>query len=189
MEQLDLLTQVVEILNRLNIPYMVVGSYASGAWGEPRFTYDIDIVVALAASAVGPLIEAFPPSDFYISEDAVRQAIAHRGQFNVIHPSSGWKIDFMIQAAEGWGEQQLSRRKMVELRPGLVAYVGAPEDIILSKMLYYQEGGSEKHLRDIAGILRISGSMVDRDYVAKWAQELGVSEIWRAVLERVGAGK
>ncbi len=50
---------------------------------------------------------------------------------------------------------------------------------------YYQEGGSEKHLRDITGILRISGNIVDRDYVANFAKQLGLAEIWEAVLNRL----
>jgi hypothetical protein len=46
-------------------------------------------------------------------------------------------------------------------------------------------GGSEKHLRDITGILRISGDIVDRDDVAGFAKQLGLTEIWEAVLGRL----
>ena len=54
-------------------------------------------------------------------------------------------------------------------------------------MLYYQEGGSEKHVRDIAGILKISSTMVDREYVARWAESLGLGDVWKAILGRVGS--
>lgn len=53
-------------------------------------------------------------------------------------------------------------------------------------MLYYREGQSDKHLRDIAGMLKVSGDIIDRDYVTKWAQELDVLDIWQAILRRVG---
>lgn len=53
-------------------------------------------------------------------------------------------------------------------------------------MEYYKEGGSEKHLRDITGILKISGDMVDRDYILDWAERLGLNEIWDAVQKRLG---
>lgn len=186
MEQRELLKRVIEVLRLLDVRYMLVGSYASGAWGEPRFTYDIDIVVSLAPEQVGAFIAAFPEADFYVSEDAIRQAIAAHGQFNLIHSVSGHKVDFMIEPSSAWGRQQLTRRRLVELDAGLSTYVGAPEDIILSKMLYYQEGGSEKHLRDITGILKVSGDQVDRAYVARWAAELGVMDIWQAILKRLG---
>jgi hypothetical protein len=68
----------------------------------------------------------------------------------------------------------------------VTAFVASPEDVIIGKMLYYREGGSEKHLRDITGILKVSGDQVDRAYVARWAAELGVTEIWQAVLRRLG---
>ena len=48
----------------------------------------------------------------------------------------------------------------------------------------YREGGSEKHLRDIAGVLKISGDHLDRDYIAEWADRMGTSEIWQEVLRR-----
>jgi hypothetical protein len=52
-------------------------------------------------------------------------------------------------------------------------------------MEYYKEGGSEKHLRDIAGILKISGQMVDREYIVGWAGHLGLTEIWDAIERRL----
>jgi hypothetical protein len=51
-------------------------------------------------------------------------------------------------------------------------------------MEYYREGGSEKHLRDIIGVLKISGSEVDGDYIADWARELGLESIWKAIRNR-----
>jgi hypothetical protein len=47
------------------------------------------------------------------------------------------------------------------------------------------EGGSDSHLRDITGIMRISGTDVDRDYIASWATRLGVLEVWEAILRRL----
>ena len=72
------------------------------------------------------------------------------------------------------------------MRPGLPVYIAAPEDVILSKMGSYREGGSEKHLRDITGVLRVSGAQLDRDYVDRWARQLGLTEVWQAVLRRLG---
>jgi hypothetical protein len=103
----------------------------------------------------------------------------------VIHPESGNKIDVMIAGNDAWGRSQLARRRRVPLLSALEGVAAAPEDVIISKMLYYQEGGSEKHLRDITGILKISREKIDRQYVAKWAGELGLTEIWESVLGRV----
>jgi hypothetical protein len=63
--------------------------------------------------------------------------------------------------------------------------VAAPEDVILGKLLYYREGGSEKHIRDITGIVKVSGQYLDRDYLARSAAQLGVADMWEAILNAV----
>ncbi len=62
----------------------------------------------------------------------------------------------------------------------------SPEDVIIKKMEFYREGGSEKHLRDITGILKISGEEVDMRYIEEWAGRLGLVDIWEAIKNRVG---
>ncbi len=189
MEQRELLRKVVEVLEGMGVSYMIVGSYGSIAWGEARFTHDIDIVVSLTLDDVKPLIRAFPMPEYYLSTEAVAEAVRCNGQFNLIHPTSAGKVDFIIAQRNLRGQTQLARRRTVEFEPGLKVSVAAPEDIIISKMEYYKEGGSEKHLRDIAGILRISGEEVDRDYVVQWAEKLDMMDVWRAVLRRMAKGQ
>ncbi len=186
MEQTDLLRYVVHSLEELGIPYMLVGSFASGVYGEPRMTQDIDFVVDLAADKVKGLCSLFPQNDFYISEATVLAAVKSRGQFNVIHPASGNKIDFMVARNDAWGRSQIERRQRVRLLPEVDGYTARPEDVILSKMDYYREGGSEKHMRDITGMLRVSSELIDRGYIQTWAQRLGLLEIWNAILQRLG---
>lgn len=187
MEQLELLKFMLELLERLDVAYMVVGSIASGAYGEPRLTQDIDLVIAPDPDKIRQLCVALPSEDFYVSvEAALAAARQPGGQFNVIHPESGNKFDFMIARTDAWGREQIARRQRIKLLPDRDAYAARPEDIIISKMLYYQEGGSEKHLRDIAGILKVSGDAVDRGYLSLWAAQLGLAAILQAVLHRTG---
>ena len=186
MDQADLLRYVIRVLEESGITYMVVGSFSSSSYGEPRFTQDIDIVVQLAEEQMDRLCAAFPPGEFYVTQEAVSRAVREEDQFNVIHPASGTKVDFIIARSDRWGREQLRRRRRVLLFPDLEGYVASPEDTIIGKMLYYLEGGSEKHLRDITGILKVSGHELDRDYITRWADELRLSEIWQAVLNRTG---
>ena len=187
MEQTDLLRHTLDTLERLAIPYMLVGSFASTAYGEPRFTQDIDIVVDLPAAQVPDFCAAFPAPEFFVSEQAVREAVEKQFQFNVLHPSSGNKIDFLLPRADEWGRVQMERRQKVQLLPDRAGIAARPEDVILGKMWYYAEGGSEKHLRDITGILRISGADVDQEYVRQWAEKLGHAEIWQAILQKLAS--
>lgn len=185
MEQTDLLRHTLDTLERLAIPYMLVGSFASSAYGEPRLTRDIDVVLDLASAQVADFCAAFPPGEFYVSEQAVREAVQIQFQFNVLHPATGHKIDFLLPRSDEWGRLQMERRQSVQLLPDRVGVAARPEDVILGKMVYYAEGGSEKHLRDITGILRVSGEAVDRDDIRRWAEKLGLSAIWQAILQRL----
>jgi hypothetical protein len=187
-EQTDLLKLAIQVLDQLGIRYAIIGSFASGVWGESRFTQDIDFLIELSPAQVSLLCTSFPEAEFYVSETAARSAVADSSQFNVIHPASGNKIDFMIAGRTAWAAEQLARRRRVLVLPNQKAEVAAPEDVILGKLVYYREGGSEKHIRDITGILAISGDLVDRDYVAKHAAALGVQAIWQAIVDRVDEG-
>jgi hypothetical protein len=184
MEQIDLLRYVLHALERLEMLYALVGSYGSSVFGEPRFTRDIDVLIELPEPKAISFCAAFPTADFYLSETAVRDAIHGRSQFNLLHPASGNKVDFMLPRDNAWGRSQLSRSKRIQLQPGLECFVAAPEDVILGKLWYYFEGGGDRHLRDIAGILRISGAQVDRQEVERWAEELGYLDIWRQIVAK-----
>lgn len=187
MEQNDLLRRLVGVLETMGAPYMVVGSFASMAYGEPRMTQDIDVVAELDEDQGRRLCKAFPPDLFYASESAALDAIRRRSQFNIIDSLSSSKIDVILVPPGEWGRSEISRRQKMKLLPDLEAYCARPEDVILGKLGYYAEGGSEKHLRDITGILKVSGSEVDREYVALWAQRLGLGDVWQAVVRKLGA--
>ena len=189
MTQGDLLRYVAEALEALGIEYMIGGSQASTYYGEPRFTQDIDIVARLDAARVAALLERFPPPAFYASEEAAHEAVETRGQFNVIHPESGLKIDIFVAKDTPYDRLSLQRRHQLPLVPGRSAYFARAEDVILYKMLYYREGGSEVHVRDILGMLKVSGGEIDPRYVAEWAPRLGLAEIWAAILTRAAEGE
>lgn len=180
----DLLRHLVEKLERLQLPYFVTGSMATIYFGEPRLTIDIDVVVDLPAHRVAEFCQAFPVEEYYLSEEAVLSAVKRRGQFNVIHPASGLKVDVMIPADSPFDRERFSRSLRMHPARDYEATFASPEDVILKKMEFYREGGSEKHLRDIAGILRVSGESIDRSYIDGWAGRLGLAEIWAAILVR-----
>jgi hypothetical protein len=180
--QVEFLKRALEVLDALQLPYAIVGSWASGFWGDPRMTRDIDVVVRIGDQHISQLLACFPAPEFYASRPAMEEAIRMDGQFNIIHPTSGNKIDFMIAKTSAWGDAQLARRRRVGIVPGRQGYIAAPEDVILGKLLYYREGGSDRHLSDIAGILAKSGAAVDLSYVQTMAEQLSVGEEWRVVL-------
>jgi hypothetical protein len=186
MEQFELLHHVVGVLERIGLRYFVTGSMATIFFGEPRFTNDIDIVVDLSSGKIPELCAAFPAPEFYLSEETVWRAVSRRGQFNIIHPSSGLKVDVMVPADSPFNQSRFTRMKRVRPSLDFDAAFSSPEDVILKKMESYRDGGSEKHLRDIAGVLKISGDHLDRAYITEWADRMGTAEIWDKVVTHGG---
>ena len=186
MEQSDLLRFIVSVMERLGIRYFVTGSVVTVFYGEPRFTNDIDIVADLHAGKVKDFCSSFPETAYYLSEDAVRQAVALRGQFNIIHPASGLKVDIMLPGDTVYDRGRFVRAVRVRPEVDYEAAFSSIEDVILKKMEFHQSGGSEKHLRDIASVLKISGSRIDRTYIEEWALRLGVAETWRKIASGAG---
>lgn len=185
MEQPHLVRRVINTLETQQFAYMLVGSLASGVYGEPRLTQDIDVVVALPVASVDALCAAFPAPEFYVSLPTARQAAMQGGQFNIIHPTSGNKVDVMVARHDAWGRSQLARRRRELIFPDLPGFVASPEDVIIGKLLYYHEGGSEKHLRDIVAILQVAGVEIDRRYIEQWSASLALDDVWQTVLERL----
>ena len=177
MTQAELLHYLVEVVEDLGIPYMVGGSHAAMYYGEPRLTRDVDIIAVLTLDRLPALLERFPPDQFYADADAAREAIATSGQFNIIHPASGLKIDVYVNPDTPYDRARLARRHKLPLAPGIDAYFARPEDVILYKLLYARDGG-DMHLRDVVGIIRVSGPDLDEQYLADWAERLGVRAAW-----------
>jgi hypothetical protein len=178
--QAELLRYLVDTLDSLGIAYMIVGSHASIYYGEPRFTQDVDVVVEMTPVALPALLERFSPGDFHVRDDAARAAVAERGQFNIVHGASGVKIDLFVGKDTEYDRLRFERRHRLPLVPGRDACFARPEDVILYKLLYFRQGGSDRHLRDIAGMLAVSGPDFDTAYIAEWARRLHVIDLWEA---------
>jgi len=188
MDQSELLRFVVSVLDRLTLRYFVTGSTVTIFYGEPRFTNDIDVVVDLPAEMVQAFCRQFPEDDFYVSEEAAADAVRRHAQFNIIQPSSGLKVDVIVPPPSEFNSLRFARARRVQAGEGWDASFSSPEDAMLKKMEFFRKGGSDKHLRDITGVLKTSGSEIDTAYIGQWAATLGLSDIWQAILDRMRDG-
>lgn len=181
MEQHELLLFLVECLEKLKIPYLITGSIASMAYGEPRFTNDIDIVADIKQSNVDKFKSCFPENEFYLEVDSIKKALENLNQFNIIHPSSGLKVDVIVSKNDDFDKTRFSRMKKLNISESKTANFASPEDVIIKKMEFFQMGGSDKHLRDIASILKISSQEIDRAYISVWAVKLDLMKTWKSI--------
>lgn len=186
MEEKEVFLKMITVLEKLGISYMITGAVASILYGEPRLTNDIDVVVALKIADVPLLRNSFHPEEFYVPlEETIYEEIKRKGQFNIIHIPTALKMDCIILKDTEFELEQFKHRKKIPFISGREAYTSLPESVILSKMVSYKEGKSEKHIRDIAGMLNVSGDIIDKNYIEKWSRELDINDIWEMILERL----
>lgn len=174
----DFLRRLVERLDEAGIPYMLAGSVASTFHGIPRSTQDVNVIVTMAAPELKRLIRSLPPGAYYVSDDAAQDALRRRSQFNVIDLETGWKADLIVRKERPFSESEFQRRVHAEVL-GVEAWVATAEDTIVAKLEWAKRaGGSERQLRDVAGIVEVVGVSLDRAYIQRWVDELGVEDLW-----------
>lgn len=182
MEQsmIEVFAAVIKKLENGKIPYMVVGSIAAMIYGEPRLTHDMDLVIDILPGDVGKFNTIFPSEEFYCPpKEVLNPEVTERGQFNIIHPNTGIKIDMMVRKSSDHAREEFNRRQKVPLWKGLHAYLATPEDVIIKKLSFFREGGAQKHLKDIRGIM--AESVIDEAYLHRWIEKLKLESEWEQV--------
>jgi len=180
--QEDFLEKLIEKLNEQNIPYMLSGSVSSSFHGQPRATRDVDIVIAPTEKQLLDFVNSLG-EDYYVSLEAVRQALAHKSTFNVIDNQTGSKVDFIIRKDRPFSQQEFRRRCTVKIK-GIDVWATSPEDTILSKLEWAKDSHSEQQFRDALGVAVVQWDCLDMDYLYKWAHQLQVESSLKQMLEQ-----
>lgn len=175
----ELLARVIGALEAEGIPYMLTGSLASSLYGEPRATNDVDVVIDPSPTALDRLVRRLQEGELYVDLDAAQSALRERGQFNALILDT--KVDFIIRKAGPFATAAFERRRRVR-GSDIDADVVSPEDLILTKLAWAAETGSDRQLRDVAGMVALVDNL-DRAHIEQWAERLGLVDAWR----RLGA--
>jgi hypothetical protein len=167
-------------LLQAGIRYAVGGSWASTAFGEPRFTNDVDILAEVTPENVAMFLRLLPET-FYADADEAMSALRRGRPFNVIHIPSVLKFDLFPSDAFPLGKQELDRAISLEdtgLSRGPTWFV-TPEDILLAKLYWFKSGGevSEVQWRDIIGIVRGCSATLDRAYLERAASDIRIGDL------------
>lgn len=179
MIQEGIFIKVINRLSQIKIPYMIVGAIAAIAYGKPRTTHDVDLVIEVYEKDIPELLSVFG-KEFYISEEGIKDAILHKTMFNIIHLESGIKIDFWLLHGDKYDLERFKRKRKINVFKQQV-HMTSPEDIIIKKLLWYKDSDIDKHLEDALGVLEIQYNNLDFQYIDKWAKELGIEQNWKKI--------
>ncbi len=176
----SLIELFVAPLNRARLEYMVTGGLAAVVYGHPRLTLDVDLVIRLSARDIAAFAALWPPKEFYspptevIEEEMARATLGH---CNVIHNESMMRADVYFAGTDElatWGLEHRAVRQVI----GEAVQFAPIEYVIVNKLRYFQMGGSDRHLRDVARMMEVSGVDVDRPTLDGWIARLGLGAEW-----------
>jgi hypothetical protein len=187
-EILDITLFVTGTLERLGIPYLIGGSLASSLHGMPRATQDVDIVVRMSVSDV-PAVAGALDQQFYLDEDAMRDAVQQYASFNIIHLGTYFKADIFVAKDDEVSRLQMARSQRFELpgHPRREIVVASPEDGVAQKLWFsLSVEVAERQWRDAIGVLKVAGPRLDMVYLRRAAALLGVEGLLRRACIEAG---
>jgi hypothetical protein len=186
---------IVGFIKLISARWMVLVSnicqaIAEWAWGEPRATQDIDIVINLPVKAVGRFSKELEKRNMLVPAEIILDAIREDHAdipINAIHMYSGLKADlYPVRSGDDLRLSAFQRRQNVDYGPPIGrVYVHSPEDLILYKLMYFGISQQPKHSRDIAAILRAKKDQIDFGYIEEWATRLGLNSLWKELLDSI----
>jgi hypothetical protein len=186
----EFVSLVIDALEAAGVDYLIGGAVAAWAWGEPRSTLDLDLVVNLPIEAVVPLSKELENRDMLVPADIILDTLLEARTdvpINAIHMHSGFKANLnLLRPEDELRQLALQRRVQVDLGPPIgQVFVHSPEDLIIYKTLYFSLGRQTKHLRDIAAVLAALGDQLDDAYVETWIARQGLLGIWKELLNTI----
>ena len=189
-EILSALQPVINALEKFSIPYYIGGSIASSIYGMARATMDIDIVAAVKLHHISLLRQELE-KPYYIDEDMIKEAIQNSSSFNLIHLETAIKIDVFILKDIPYHQNALERKIKDTLEDDDAKtefYFASPEDIIISKLQWYELGGnvSERQWLDVIGVIKVQGDSLDKNYLQVWSKKLGIFELLKNAFNDAG---
>lgn len=181
---------VIEALEAARVDYLIGGAIAEWAWGEPRATQDLDLVVNIPIKSVNKLSKELEKRDMLIPAEIILQNILEDRAdipINAIHIYSGLKADlYPVREGDELRQSAFQRRQQVDYGPSIgKVYIHSPEDLILYKLVYFGVSQQSKHSRDIAAIIKSRKDDLDLDYIEEWVTCLGLSSLWKEMLGNV----
>ena len=188
MAELPWLRRFIEPLNKSGVEYMVTGSVAAMAHGEPRLTIDVDIVVHMEEAQVAAFLEAYAGSNFYCPpRETICKEIrrGHGGHFNIIENNQMMKANFFVAASDPLHRWALERTEpLMDLDYSM--RVAPLEYVFIRKLEWIKAGGGpDRHTRDIASAIAVSGDSIDLDFVHAEIQARSLQGGWAEVERRL----
>jgi len=180
----DAVFRVVSALNKLQIPYMVVGSFSSNVYGKPRSTKDAEFVMELGHQSIGKLASEIG-GGFILDPQMSFESITSTMRYRLTHRDTAFMIELFMLSSDPHDTARFSRKLSGPIGEGFIAYVPTAEDVIITKLRWSKHGRRQKDVQDVEDVLKVQAGSLDLPYIRQWTDQHGTRELFERLLTTV----
>jgi hypothetical protein len=180
----DATAAVIDALDALRIPYMMVGSFSSNFYGIPRATYDVDFVVELEGAAISALARHLRPQ-FQLDPQMTFETVAATRRYVLQLADSPFSAELFLLSDDAHDQERFARRVRVQAGARDV-FVPTVEDVVVTKLRWSHSGRRTKDIDDVRNVIAIQGERIDWAYVNSWCDRHGTRELLEGVRHDLG---
>lgn len=165
---------VIDTAERIGVDFMAVGAIAAGAYGVPRSTKDVDVLVAVnVAGGVDALARALTPSIEFDPQVVFDTLTWGRRLVGTSRSTPPFKVELFETFDDPFVQSEFSRRTKFFV-PVLdrTTWLPTAEDVIVQKLRW----GRSKDLNDARDVLAVQGpETLDMAYIGEWCARHGTT--------------
>lgn len=171
--------EVIERLDQLGVPYMVVGSLSSNVHGIPRSTHDADFVLQLGATSFATVLRHLEPR--FQSDKQLRfEGVTGTKRHILTLEDTDFQVELFALTDDPFDQSRFARRCLRQFL-GRDVYLQSPEDVIVQKLRWLERADRPKDRDDIASVIGVRQNSLDWDYIHDWCDQHGT----RGVLDEI----
>jgi hypothetical protein len=182
--ELEIVLAVINALEQAAIPYMLVGSFSSNAYGIPRSTKDADFVVQLGQAPLSQLLKFLPPG-FRLEAQIGFETITSTTRYRMHYDAANFMIEF-FEISEDPHDQARFQRRCQTAAYGTLAFLPTPEDVVVTKLRWSRGGKRFKDLEDVQNVVAVQMGSLDLVYMRRWCDQHGTRDLLEKTLKSVG---
>lgn len=175
--------EVIERLDQLGVPYMVVGSLSSNVHGIPRATHDADFVLQLGGMSFATILRQLEPR-FHSDKQLRFEGVTGTKRHVLSLSETDFKVELFALTDDPFDQSRFARRCLRQFLARDV-YLQSPEDVIVQKLRWLERADRPKDREDIASVIGVQQNTLDWDYIHHWCDQHGTRVVLDEILKTI----